>query len=146
LAAGDYAGWRFDAPADTTIVKAVIRWNGLGDYGAVDRGGVYAKIDSSTMPGSPRWDQFDITDSLELLDASWVRVSLVCEPASSGCRRLIPPVDFARFFVRASTITLADRFAPSVQAVGGAAVLENTWTGSEPLTFSATDRGGGLSG
>jgi hypothetical protein len=144
LAAGDYAGWRFDAPADTTLVKAVVRWNGLGDYGAVDRGGVYAKIDSSTRPGSPRWDQFDITDILELLDASWVRVSLVCEPASSGCRRLIPPVDFARFFVRASTITLADRFAPSVQAVGGAAVLENTWTGSEPLTFSATDRGGGL--
>jgi len=41
-------------------------------------------------------------------------------------------------------MTIADRFAPSVQAVGGAAVLENTWTGSEPLTFSATDRGGGL--
>jgi hypothetical protein len=144
LAAGDYAGWRFDAPADTTIVKAVVRWNGLGDYGAVDRGGVYAKIESSTMPGSPRWDPFDITDSLELLDASWVRLSLVCEPASSGCRRLIPPVDFARFFVRASIITLADRFAPSVQAVGGAAITDSTWTGAEPLTFSATDRGGGL--
>jgi hypothetical protein len=144
LAAGDYAGWRFDAPADTTIVKAVVRWNGLGDYGAVDRGGVYAKIESSTMPGSPRWDLFDITDSLELLDASWVRLSLVCEPASSGCRRLIPPVDFARFFVRASIITLADRFAPSVQAVGGAAITDSTWTGAEPLTFSATDRGGGL--
>jgi hypothetical protein len=37
-----------------------------------------------------------------------------------------------------------DRFAPIVQSVGGSAVTDTTWTGSEPLTFSATDRGGGL--
>ena len=41
-------------------------------------------------------------------------------------------------------MTLADRFAPIVQSVGGSAVTDAAWTGSEPLTFSATDRGGGL--
>jgi hypothetical protein len=144
LAAGDYAGWRFDAPGDTTIVRAVVSWNGQGDYATVDWGSIQARIDASTTPGLNHLDRFDTTDSLELIDASWVRLSIRCEPASSGCRSLIPPVDIARFFVRSSTMTLADRFAPTVQTVGGSAVTDATWTGSEPLTFSATDRGGGL--
>jgi hypothetical protein len=131
-------------PADTTIVRAAVRWNGVGDYATVDWGAVYARIDASTTPGLSHLDPFDATDNLELIDANWVRLSIVCEPGSNGCRRLISPVDISRFFVRASTITLVDRSAPSVQTVSGSAVADSTWTGSEPLTFSATDRGGGL--
>ncbi len=46
--------------------------------------------------------------------------------------------------ITASSVTLVDRFAPIVQSVAGSAATDTTWTGSEPLTFSATDRGGGL--
>jgi hypothetical protein len=46
--------------------------------------------------------------------------------------------------VKKTTIGLLDRFAPVVQTVGGAAATDTTWTGAEPITFSATDRGSGI--
>ena len=103
-------------------------------------------IDASSTPGRGYVDAFDTTDSLDLADASWLRLAVVCLPLySTPCRsRLDAPFESARFFVKAATVALVDRFAPIVQAVGGAAVTDTTWTGPEPLTFSATDRGGGL--
>jgi hypothetical protein len=144
LAEGDYAGWRFDAPADTAIVRTVLRWNGRGDTATVDWGAIEARIDASTTSRRSHFDAFDTTDVLDLADASWIRLSLVCLPSTGACRTHLSLVESARFFVSASAITLVDRFAPTVQGVGGAAVTDGTWTESEPLTFSATDRGGGL--
>jgi hypothetical protein len=87
LAAGDYAGWRFDAPPDTTISNLVVKWHGLGDYAAGDWGPIEARIDASTTPGYGPIAPFDTTDTREFTDARWVRVSLVCLPsAAPSCR------------------------------------------------------------
>jgi hypothetical protein len=43
-----------------------------------------------------------------------------------------------------STVSLVDRSAPEVQQAAGAAVADPVWTGTEPLTFRADDKGGGL--
>ena len=148
LAAGDYAGWRFNAPPDTAIVALTVRWNGHGDAGAGQWGTVDAMIEASTTFGGPFHNAaFDATDSVDLTDATWVRLALVCHTSSgsTSCRGQTDVGDVpGRFFVRASTVTLADRFAPVVQSVDGAAVKDGTWTDLEPLAFSASDRGGGV--
>jgi hypothetical protein len=107
---------------------------------------IEARIDASTTPGYGPIDAFDTTDTRDFNDASWVRVSLVClsHPAGSCRTRLGTLTDMAFLWITTSTVTVLDRAAPIVQAVGGPAVTDTTWTGSEPLTFSATDRGGGL--
>jgi hypothetical protein len=148
LAAGDYAGWRFDAPTDTTIVGLLVHWNGHGDPSTADHGAVQVRVDASTTPGGFHVDAFDGTDTLATTDANWVRLSLVCVSVTSypcRTRRSQAPADVAgHFFVKTSTVTLADRFAPVVQAAGGPAVSDLTWIGLKPITFSATDRGGGI--
>jgi hypothetical protein len=144
VAAGDYARWRFDAPADTTVVKTSVRWAGLGDFATLDWEPVEARIDASTAVGVNHFDAFDTTDTLEFPDAAWVRLTLRCMSSGTSCRSRVSDVQSPWFFVKSSTVTLMDRFAPIVQSVAGAAVTDSTWTGSEPLTFAATDRGGGL--
>jgi hypothetical protein len=54
------------------------------------------------------------------------------------------PSAIPKIFIRGTTVALVDRLAPVVQSAGGSALLEPTWTGVEPLSFSASDRGGGL--
>lgn len=92
-------------------------------------------------------DRFEAVDTMRVGDAAWVRVSVQCEetppaPCQPETTDPVGPWSFAA--IRGSSVTLVDRFGPIVQAVGGPAVTDATWTGSEPLTFSATDRGGGL--
>jgi hypothetical protein len=50
IASGDYAGWRFDAPADTAIASATVRWVGLGDYATASWGASAGRLDMSTTP------------------------------------------------------------------------------------------------
>jgi hypothetical protein len=52
--------------------------------------------------------------------------------------------DTLRVGIKRASITLVDRFAPQVEAVAGSATTDSVWNGSEPLSFSATDRGGGI--
>jgi hypothetical protein len=126
----------------------VVDWNGLGDYAAGDWGPIEARIDASTAAGYGPIAAFDTTEARDFSDATWVRVSLVCLPSPApSCRTHFgsgPVPDIAHVWMTASTVTILDRSAPVVQAVGGSAVTDAAWTGSEPLTFSATDRGGGL--
>jgi hypothetical protein len=143
--AGDYAGWRFSAPADTSIAQVVVHWFGLGLRANNWRAGTLES--SEQTPPTYHVDRFDVVDTMHVLDASWVRVSVKCmetppTPCQPETADPVSPYSFAA--ISTSSVTLVDRFAPIVQAVGGSAVTDTTWTGSEPLTFSATDRGGGL--
>jgi len=65
---GDYAGWRFEAPPDTTISKLVADWSGKGDYAASDWGAIQARIDASTTPGDGRIEAFNTTDTRDFND------------------------------------------------------------------------------
>jgi hypothetical protein len=147
--AGDSLGWRFDAPADTAIVGFTVHWVGRVRPPTQDSAGVEALLETSSgTPGSFYVDAFDAIDSMTLADASWVRLSLLCErsPTSTPCAVIptTPPYMYSQFVVKSSTFTLVDRGAPTVQSVGGAALTDTTWTGQEPISFSASDRGGGV--
>jgi hypothetical protein len=143
--AGDYAGWRFVAPVDTSISHAAVNWVGLGLTSGNSRAATLET--AAATPPIYRFDRFDVVDTIAVPDTSWIRASVKClETPSTPCEpETASPVGPWSFIaLRSSTITLTDRFAPLVQVVAGAAVTDATWTGSEPLTFSATDRGGGL--
>ena len=114
LAVGDYAGWRFDAPPDTTISRLVVDWSGRGDLAAGDWGPIQARIDASTTAGDGRIEAFSTTDTRGFTDAKWVRVSLACLPSpATSCRaRYGSPIsDVSHLWLKASTVTVLDRFA-----------------------------------
>jgi hypothetical protein len=148
IASGDYAGWRFDAPPDTAITGASVRWWGFGDYATAGWGASAARVDMSTT-ASPLSHHavFDTIDTVSGPDASWVRVYLVCVPGTGSCRGTTsdsPDGGSPHIFISATTVTLVDRLGPVVQSAGGPAATEPTWTGAEILTFSASDRGAGI--
>jgi hypothetical protein len=144
---GDYAGWRFDAPPDTVITTARVRWWGFGDYATASWGASAARLDMSTTTlVRSHYEVFDTTETVSGPDASWVGVYLVSVPGTNSCRSSIggPPGDVPRIFIKGTTVALVDRLAPIVQSSGGSALTEPTWTGAQPLTFAASDRGGGI--
>jgi hypothetical protein len=147
---GDYVGWRFDVPSDTAIEALTLTWSGRGDLAGASWGPARVNLDTSTAPQArTRIDPFSQTDSLIVSDAQWVRAYVTCIAQSgSTCRGSffdangVP--DTLRIGIRSATITLVDRFAPEVSAVGGSATAAGAWTGAEHLSFSASDRGGGI--
>jgi hypothetical protein len=146
---GDYAGWRFEAPPDTAIEAVTMTWWGRGDYATGDWGAAVATLDASTGGQAiQHYDQFmPTTETLSALDAQWVQAYIICR-ASPGypCRGsgFFPAPDGMRVDPIRSTVTLVDRSAPEVQQAAGAALTDPVWTGAEPLSFRAEDKGGGL--
>jgi hypothetical protein len=147
---GDYAGWRFDAPIDTAISAVTATWTGRGDYATVDWGAAAATFEAST--GGQAIQRYDLfrptTETLQLPDARWVQAYIICRADAGGtCRGsdiYAGAPDVTRVDLIYSTVTLVDRLAPDVQQAAGAAVTDPVWTGTEPLSFRAEDRGGGL--
>ena len=126
----------------------VVRWNGVGDYATARLGRRSTpEIDASTTPGLGHLDRFDTTDTSILTDASRVRVSdrvraAVQRHAASAAS---PPVRFRMVLPRGASTCHARGPVRADRAVGRwLRCHRHHWTGSEPLTFSATDRGGGL--
>jgi hypothetical protein len=66
------------------------------------------------------------------------------DPLGTQCQPDPDPVNVSFMQLRASTVTLVDRLTPAVESVSGPAVSDSLWYGSEPLAFSASDRGGGV--
>jgi hypothetical protein len=148
---GDFAGWRFDAPPDTVIAGATVTWRGRGDPPAPDHGLSVAVLATSNRAQRVELvDPFNRTDSITSTDAGWVRADIECVARFTATTCQAGLVDEnglpsnAHVYIQRSTVIVLDRFAPVVQSAGGGAVTDSTWTGSEPLTFAATDRGGGL--
>jgi hypothetical protein len=90
--AGDYGGWRFDAPANTVIDGLSLTWNGRGDYTGSDAGSDWGaanvSIDASNN-AQLAWhiDPFSANDRFAMQDASWVRFVVRCQAqAGSTCR------------------------------------------------------------
>jgi hypothetical protein len=147
---GDYVGWRFDAPADTGIAGLTLRWFGQGDYAGGDWGAARVNVDTSTAAmAKTHIDPFRLTESLSASDAQWVRAYVGCiAPSGWTCRSSHDtgsgePSTLAVMIYR-SSITLTDRFAPQLDSVAGPATTDDVWTGSERLSFNASDRGGGI--
>jgi hypothetical protein len=141
---GDYAGWRFDAPPDTTIWRATVRW-----YGWAHTAGNLRELTLETSRGTPpiyHLNQFDGSDTVEVADGSWIRVEMKCgdDPLGTQCQPDPDPVNVSFVQLRASTVTLIDRLTPAVESASGPAVSDSLWYGAEPLAFSASDRGGGV--
>jgi hypothetical protein len=141
---GDYAGWRFVAPPDTSMSRATIRWQGSGHSA---NNAILISVLESSLATPPIYHpgSFDGVDTLALSDASWIRVSTRCLEGTPPltCQPIDPSI-YSLVVILSSTVQLVDRLAPVVESVSGPAVADTLWTGSEPLTFSATDRGGGL--
>jgi len=148
--AGDYAGWRFEAPPDTAIVSASVRWRGVGDYATPDwDSSVVSLAASNSAQQLERRDAFDATDTISTPDAQWVRAYLLCQASTgSTCRGSFfgPGVapDNPRLSITRTSVTLIDRSAPDVSQVAGPALSDVLWTGSEALAFTASDKGSGL--
>jgi hypothetical protein len=147
--AGDYVGWRFDAPANTAIVSASIRWRGRGDWASADWGLVdVSLVASNSAQVLERRDAFDTTDTISMPDAQWVRAYVLCHAQSgSTCRGNFigsGDLDNPRLSILRSTVTISDRLAPVVRQIAGPALSDVVWTDSKPLAFSASDEGSGL--
>jgi hypothetical protein len=144
--AGDYAAWRFDAPPDTVITGATVDWQALNEYAMNDWNAGLARLEmSTTTNGISRAGPFHLSDTISGPGATWVRVSLVCSELGSSCRTLFPDTYLYPYvFVLRSTVSILDRLSPVVQSASGPAASDGAWTGAEPLSFSASDRGGGL--
>jgi hypothetical protein len=143
---GDYAAWRFDAPLDTSITRATVQWEALNEYATVDWGAGIARLEMSTATGAiSHAGPFRARDTVTSLDATWVRASLVCSELGPSCRTLFPDTYLYPYvFITDSTVTLLDRLSPVVQSASGPAASDAAWTGAEPLSFSASDRGSGV--
>jgi hypothetical protein len=148
---GDYAGWRFNAPAAKAISAVTATWQGRGDYATVDWGPAVVTLDASTGGQAiQHYGLFTRTmETLQVPDAEWVQAYVICRADSGAtCRGGIifddGSPDVTRVDLLRSTVTLVDRSAPEVQTAGGAAVTDPVWTGIEPLSFRAEDKGGGL--
>jgi hypothetical protein len=139
---GDYAGWRFVAPPDTSISGATVSWGGVTRFTGNWR---MLALDTS-VPTPPIYhaERFDGTDTIAVSDASWIRAAVRClDGAGPPCQ----PEDgifVSAMGMRTSTVTLVDRLTPIVESASGQATVERQWNGSESLAFSATDRGGGI--
>jgi hypothetical protein len=151
VSSGDYAGWRFDAPAGTAITAVTVRWQGRGDHGTVDWATALATLDAST--GGQAIQHNDLftatTETLQVPDADWVQAYVICRgDTAPTCRGGIifdnGSPDVTRVALFRSTVTLVDRLGPEIQQAAGAAVTDPVWTGIEPLSFRAEDKGGGL--
>jgi hypothetical protein len=143
---GDYAAWRFDAPPDTVITGATVDWQALNEYAMNDWGAGVARLEmSTTTNGIVHAGPFHSSDTISGPGATWARVSLVCSDLGASCRTLFPETYLYPYvFVHRSTISILDRLSPVVQAASGPAASDAAWTGAEPLSFSASDRGGGV--
>lgn len=134
----------------TAIVAASVRWSGRGDWAAGDWGSANVSLTASNSPQPvERRDLFTATtDTIAVPDAQWIRAYLICAaPSGSTCRGSFldtGTADNPRLAMTRTTITLSDRLTPQVKQVAGPALTDTTWTGSEPLAFSASDEGGGL--
>jgi hypothetical protein len=148
--AGDYSGWRFDAPPDTAIVGLSLTWNGRGDYAGSSWSPATVEVaTSSNAQVVGRIDPFQTADHFELQDASWVRAYVLCRgQTGSTCRTTFFDVngapDVVRLAMQHTSVSLLDRAAPEVADGAGAAVADGVWAGPQPLVFSASDKGGGL--
>jgi hypothetical protein len=147
---GDFVGWRFDAPLDTTIAGLTLDWSGRGETSGDSWGAARVVLATSTTPlARIHIDRFVQTDTVTSSDAQWLRAYVECiAQQGSTCRGSSSDPgggpDVLRVGIRRASITLVDRFAPQVEAVAGSATTDSVWNGSEPLSFSATDRGGGI--
>jgi hypothetical protein len=143
---GDYAAWRFDAPPDTVITQATVDWQALNEYAMNDWGAGVARLEmSTTTNGIFHAGPFHSSDTISGPGAAWVRVSLVCFELGASCRTLFPDTYLYPYvFVLRSTVSILDRLSPVVQSASGPAASDAAWTGAEPLSFSASDRGGGV--
>jgi hypothetical protein len=146
---GDYAGWRFDAPADTAIVGISLMWTGHGDYATADGGPAPVRLDASnTAELRNRFDVFATTDSVAVADADWVRAVVLCDALpGSTCRTSFAPPDppdALRVAIVSSRVSLIDRLTPTIAQVAGAAATGTTWAGPQPLSFTASDKGSGV--
>jgi hypothetical protein len=147
--AGDYAGWRFDAPANTAIVGLSLTWQGHGDVAAGDWGPAAVRIDASNNAQlRQRLDVFRILDAIAMPDADWVRALVICDaqPGSTCRTSFAPPEapDSLRVGVESSRVSIIDRTTPTVAQVAGSALNATTWTGRQPLSFDASDTGSGV--
>jgi hypothetical protein len=140
---GDYAGWRFVAPADTSISGATIRWYGWGH----DSGNPRSLVLETSLATPPIYhvNQFDGVDTIALADASWIRVAMKClaGPGSPPCQ---PESGVTVSFLNllGSTVALVDRLSPEIERASGPAVADTLWSGAEALAFVASDHGGGV--
>jgi hypothetical protein len=94
-------------------------------------------------------DQFRLTESVTALDAQWLRAYVGCiAPSGWTCRSTYESgsggFGILGVTIFWSSITLTDRSAPQPDSVAGSAMTDDVWTGSEHLSFSASDRGGGV--
>jgi hypothetical protein len=146
---GDYAGWRFDAPPDTSIVSATLTWLGLGVPSASNSGASQVGIvASNSAQPIERFYRFQGSDTFSFPDAQWIRAYVACQAilaSAPTCANPVPDSPETAFVgIRRSSVTLLDRSAPEVQQAAGPALSEPVWTGAEPLSYRAEDRGGGL--
>jgi hypothetical protein len=142
---GDYVGWRFVAPPDTSISGASVRWFGLGLATTANWRALVLETSLATPP-TYHVDRFDGVDTVVATDAAWIRASVKCletPPAPCQPEMTDQPGLFSFVALRSSAMTLVDRLTPVVESASGPAIADTLWTGSEPLAFAAGDRGGG---
>jgi hypothetical protein len=139
---GDYAGWRFVAPSDTTISRATVSWSGSTRFTGSWR---MLNLDTS-LPTPPIYhaEWFDGVDTIAVSDAAWIRAAVKCADGTGPPCQPEDGIFTSSMGLRSSTVTLVDRLTPVVESASGPATAEGLWNGAEQLAFSASDRGGGI--
>ncbi|MTD47275.1 hypothetical protein GKE82_24020 [Conexibacter sp. W3-3-2] len=144
-AEGTFAQWRLAAAADTKIVRveSYRDWRAnsnqaFGDAHTIIHSDARGRIDGCTalmgcsgVTGSAAWDTGE---------SDWVSFLTHCTGAN-GC-----PAGVVENNQRDIRVTLSDDIAPTVTGTNGTLMSATTSARNRSLTFSATDRGGGIYG
>lgn len=154
---GAFAGWKFVAPADTSITAYDVRWSYLVHrntfVGTTPSTGTAGGV-SFDSQGTDMFDQASQASgnasgsaaspaqrSRSGVDASSLQAAARCTAPTCNSE---PGASDAALTVYRSHVTLLDQSSPQVGTPGGEAVDRTTWAGDATVTFAATDAGGGV--
>jgi hypothetical protein len=140
---GDLAEWSYAAPADTSVVA----WGFDRQVSGIG-GGDWNTLFSAISDGRRRLVAYDVPSAnrgwgrVEAggLSATRLEARLVCG-GPRVCHRATGP---AILWLRAARVVLHDGHAPTGAAVQGDLARDPVLSGVERLSFTATDRGGGV--
>ncbi len=143
---GATVGWTYSAPPQTTISRFVADYAGWTKiYDEVNQG-LIQFLDGAGNVGRTYSDrQATVTDKRTIdwlgVDTNAITARVLCDGPSGhvGC---VGSVGWSSIFD--PKLYLADDLPPTVGAATGSVTTDTTWKGTEGISYSATDLGGGI--